>query len=46
MFGLIGHSSSFRDARLKARDLGLEELAEGELDLWCSAPPSWWKPLN
>jgi len=39
MFGLIGHSSSFRDARLKARDLGLEELAEGELDLWCSAPP-------
>ncbi|MEN9878684.1 MAG: hypothetical protein RLZZ158_1723 [Cyanobacteriota bacterium] len=39
MFGLIGHSSSFRDARLKARDLGLEELADGELDLWCSAPP-------
>ena len=39
MFGLIGHSSSFRDARLQARDLGLEELAEGELDLWCSAPP-------
>jgi len=39
MFGLIGHSSSFRDARNTARDLGFEDLAEGELDLWCSAPP-------
>ena len=39
MFGLIGHSSSFRDARNTARDLGFEDLADGELDLWCSAPP-------
>jgi fatty aldehyde-generating acyl-ACP reductase len=39
MFGLIGHSSSFSEARLKARDLGFEDLADGELDLWCSAPP-------
>ncbi|MEB3176021.1 MAG: long-chain acyl-[acyl-carrier-protein] reductase, partial [Synechococcus sp.] len=39
MFGLIGHSSSFRDARITARDLGFEDLADGELDLWCSAPP-------
>ena len=39
MFGLIGHSSSFRDARITARDLGYEDLADGELDLWCSAPP-------
>lgn len=39
MFGLIGHSSSFLDARLKARDLGFDDLADGELDIWCSAPP-------
>ena len=39
MFGLIGHSSSFSEARLKARDLGFEDLADGELDIWCSAPP-------
>ena len=28
MFGLIGHSSSFAQAQEKARDLGLEEMAE------------------
>ena len=39
MFGLIGHSSSFLEARLKARDLGFDDLADGELDIWCSAPP-------
>ncbi|MEI6828341.1 MAG: long-chain acyl-[acyl-carrier-protein] reductase [Synechococcaceae cyanobacterium ELA445] len=39
MFGLIGHSSSFEEARLKARTLGYEEYADGDLDMWCSAPP-------
>ena len=33
MFGLIGHSSSFLEARLKARDLGFDDLADGELDI-------------
>jgi fatty aldehyde-generating acyl-ACP reductase len=39
MFGLIGHSTSFEAARAKARNLGFEEFAEGDLDMWCSAPP-------
>ncbi len=39
MFGLIGHSTSFEEARSKARSLGFEEFAEGDLDVWCSAPP-------
>ena len=39
MFGLIGHSSSFAQAQEKARDLGLEEMAEADLLSWCSAPP-------
>ena len=39
MFGLIGHSTSFEAARSKARTLGFEEFAEGDLDVWCSAPP-------
>ena len=39
MFGLIGHSTSFEAAREKARTLGFEEFAEGDLDVWCSAPP-------
>ena len=39
MFGLIGHSTSFEAARAKARTLGFEEFAEGDLDVWCSAPP-------
>lgn len=39
MFGLIGHSSSFEEARVLARTLGYDEYAEGDLDMWCSAPP-------
>ncbi len=39
MFGLIGHSTSFKEARLKAMELGYEHIAEGDLDVWCSAPP-------
>ncbi len=39
MFGLIGHSTSFNDARKKAMDLGYNHIAEGDLDVWCSAPP-------
>ena len=39
MFGLIGHSTSFVDARQKAQELGYEHIAEGDLDVWCSAPP-------
>ena len=39
MFGLIGHSTSFDEARSKALALGFPEYAEGDLDMWCSAPP-------
>ena len=39
MFGLIGHSTSFKDARSKAMELGYDHIAEGDLDVWCSAPP-------
>jgi fatty aldehyde-generating acyl-ACP reductase len=39
MFGLIGHSSNFEEARQKARNLGYEDYAVGDLDMWCSAPP-------
>ena len=39
MFGLIGHSSSFAQAQAKARELGLEEMAEADMLAWCSAPP-------
>ncbi len=39
MFGLIGHSTSFIDARRKALELGYDHIAEGDLDVWCSAPP-------
>jgi len=39
MFGLIGHSTSFKDARIKAMELGYDHIAEGDLDVWCSAPP-------
>ncbi|MFL0747276.1 MAG: long-chain acyl-[acyl-carrier-protein] reductase [Prochlorococcus sp.] len=39
MFGLIGHSTSFEDARRKALELGYDEFAAGDLDVWCSAPP-------
>ncbi len=39
MFGLIGHSTSFEDAKRKAMELGYDHIAEGDLDVWCSAPP-------
>ncbi len=39
MFGLIGHSTSFEEARLKARTLGFDAFADGDLDMWCAAPP-------
>lgn len=39
MFGLIGHSTSFEEARAKARSLGFDEFADGDLDMWCAAPP-------
>ncbi|MCX5930267.1 MAG: long-chain acyl-[acyl-carrier-protein] reductase, partial [Cyanobacteria bacterium] len=39
MFGLIGHSTSLEQARSKALELGFPEYAEGDLDLWCVAPP-------
>jgi fatty aldehyde-generating acyl-ACP reductase len=39
MFGLIGHSTSLEEARVKARSLGFDDYAEGDLDLWCTAPP-------
>ena len=28
-----------KDARKKAMDLGYDHIAEGDLDVWCSAPP-------
>ena len=39
MFGLIGHSTSFKDAQRKAMELGFDHIAEGDIDVWCSAPP-------
>jgi fatty aldehyde-generating acyl-ACP reductase len=39
MFGLIGHSTSFEEARRLALSLGYDDYAEGDLDMWCSAPP-------
>jgi len=39
MFGLIGHSTSFEDAKRKASLLGLDHIADGDLDVWCTAPP-------
>tara|TARA_B100000700_G_C15044748_1_gene857280 strand:+ start:1147 stop:2187 length:1041 start_codon:yes stop_codon:yes gene_type:complete len=39
MFGLIGHSTSFDDAKQKASALGFDHIAGGDLDVWCSAPP-------
>ncbi|MFN5194045.1 MAG: long-chain acyl-[acyl-carrier-protein] reductase [Cyanobacteriota bacterium] len=39
MFGLIGHATSFDEARATARRLGFEDYALGDLDMWCSAPP-------
>ena len=42
MFSLIGHSTSFEAARRKAMELGFDHIAEGDLDVWCSAPPQLW----
>ena len=39
MFGLIGHSPHLQDAQRKAKELGFEEFAVGDLEMWCSAPP-------
>jgi fatty aldehyde-generating acyl-ACP reductase len=39
MFGLIGHSTSFESARQLAEKLGFPEYAQGDLEIWCSAPP-------
>lgn len=39
MFGLIGHSTSLDAAKALALSLGYPEYAEGDLDMWCSAPP-------
>lgn len=39
MFGLIGHSTSFEEARQKARTLGFDAFADGDLEMWCAAPP-------
>ena len=39
MFGLIGHSTSFEDAKRKASFLGCDHIADGDLDVWCTAPP-------
>ncbi len=39
MFGLIGHSTSFEDAKRKASMLGFDHIAGGDLDVWCTAPP-------
>ena len=39
MFGLIGHSTSFEDAKRKASLLGFDHIADGDLDVWCTAPP-------
>jgi len=39
MFGLIGHSTSFEDAKRKASMLGFDHIANGDLDVWCTAPP-------
>ena len=39
MFGLIGHSTSFEDAKRKASILGFDHIAGGDLDVWCMAPP-------
>jgi len=39
MFGLIGHSTSFEDAKRKASMLGFDHIADGDLDVWSTAPP-------
>ncbi|TGG79489.1 MAG: long-chain acyl-[acyl-carrier-protein] reductase [Aphanocapsa feldmannii 288cV] len=39
MFGLIGHSTSLASAVEKARMLGYDDHAEGDMERWCSSPP-------
>ena len=39
MFVLIVHSTSFEDAKRKASLLGFDHIADGDLDVWCTAPP-------
>ncbi|NJK59496.1 MAG: long-chain acyl-[acyl-carrier-protein] reductase [Oscillatoriales cyanobacterium SM2_1_8] len=39
MFGLIGHLTSLAHAQRVTRELGYEEYAEWDLEVWCSAPP-------
>jgi len=39
MFGLIGHSPSLERTHEIARELGLPECADRDLEFWCSAPP-------
>ena len=46
MFGLIGHSTSFAEARANARNLGYDDYADGDLDMWCAAPPQLLERVN
>jgi fatty aldehyde-generating acyl-ACP reductase len=39
MFGLIGHSTSLEAAKAFACSLGYPDYADGDLEMWCSAPP-------
>jgi fatty aldehyde-generating acyl-ACP reductase len=39
MFGLIGHSTNLDAAKALAHSLGYPEYAQGDLDMWSSAPP-------
>jgi fatty aldehyde-generating acyl-ACP reductase len=39
MFGLIGHSTSLDAAKALALSLCYPDYAEGDLEMWCSAPP-------
>ena len=39
MFGLIGHSTSLEAAKALASNLGYPEYAQGDLEMWSSAPP-------
>ena len=45
MFGLIGHSTSFEDARKTALQIGYDHL-DGDLDVWCSAPPQFLEQIE
>ena len=49
MFGLIGHSTSFDDARRKAMELGYEHIAKGDLDVadeTCTSGEEPWDGLD